>query len=589
MILQALYEYYQRQSVNGENKVASEGWEWKEIPYEIVITRGGKFSSIRPTLEGEGRNRRFHKFLVPQSTKRTVGINPYLLWDNIEYALGANPRKRTDIKTRHEEFVKRIQNELSDKNIPSIKSLLTFLTNEPIKQIKASPEDSELWKQLLEENAFIVFSIDGEAGRTICDDVPKQLEDSRSQEQRRGVCLISGRTNVEIARLHPAIKGVRRTNTSGASLVSFNLSAFNSYGKTQNYNAPVGYNSTFAYTTALNILLAKDSTNKVSIGDATAIFWAEKQSSTFNFEQHFPWYISDPPKDNPDQGVKAIKSLFEAVRTGKLPAEEGNRFHVLGLSPNAARISVRFWKCGTVREFAEKIKMHFDDYEIIHGPQEAEYLCLNKILRATALEFKMENVVPNLAGVVVACILDGSQYPITLQEQCIRRVRAERHVNRARAAILKAYINRFNRIHNPEAKEVTVALDKTNRNPGYLLGRLFAVLEHAQNAANNYREPNAGIRDRFYGAFSSSPITVYPLLEKLYGHHLGKIEKSKGFFQGLKGEIIDKLDVNNTPAHLSMEEQARFAIGYYHQRQDFYKKNVIGAEQQTTTSEEGDL
>jgi CRISPR-associated protein Csd1 len=243
--------------------------------------------------------------------------------------------------------------------------------------------------------------------------------------------------------------------------------------------------------------------------------------------------------------------------------------------------------------------MHFDDFKIVHGPEEREFLSLFQILGSTALQYKMENVPPNLSGAVVTSILDGSPYPQSLLQQCIRRIRAEvarkgpngnsiPNVNRARAAILKAYINRFTRIHNPLAKEVTVSLDKTNTNPGYLLGRLFAVLEHAQNVANNYKEPNAGIRDRFYGAFSSSPITVYPLLEKLYGHHLGKIE-SKGYFQRLKGEIIDKLDVNNIPAHLSMEEQARFAIGYYHQRQDFYKKKSNGSEQQTTTSEEGDL
>ncbi len=590
MILQALNEYYHRKAAEKNSNVAPESWEWKEIPYEIVIKHDGNFAAIRSTAEGAGRLRRFHKFLVPQSTKRTVGIKSYLLWDNIEYALGANPRQRDDIELRHKDFVNRITTELGNKEIKSVNALLSFLNNEPLKQIEASTEFSTIWKQMLEENAFVIFSVEGEPGKTICDAVPKQFQNKKTQDSSDGICLITGENKTEIARLHPAVKGVRGTNTSGGALVSFNLSAFNSYGKEQNYNAPISITAAFAYTTALNMLLGKDSQNKTNIGDTTTIFWAEKNFQSFDLEHEFAWYISDSPKDDPDRGIKAVKALYDAVYSGQLPLEEGNRFYVLGLSPNVARISVRFWKVGTVRDFAEKIKMHFDDFEIVHGPDEPHFLFLNKILRATALEFKMENVSPNLAGDVITSILDGSQYPLTLLHQCIRRIRADRQVNRSRAAILKAYINRFNRINKPLDKEINMSLDKTNTNPGYLLGRLFSVLERVQNSSNNNKEPNAGIRDRFYGAFSTTPITVLPLLEKLYGHHLGKIEKSKGFFESLKGEIIDKLNAQNIPAHLTMEEQARFAIGYYHQRQDFFtKKNSGELEQSKINLEEGEL
>ncbi|MHB8579924.1 MAG: type I-C CRISPR-associated protein Cas8c/Csd1 [Ignavibacteriaceae bacterium] len=589
MILQALNEYYHRKAAEKNSNVAPEGWEWKEIPYEIVIKHDGNFAAIRSTAEGAGRLQRYHKFLVPQSTKRTVGIKSYLLWDNIEYALGANPRQRDDIELRHNDFVNRITTELGNKEIKSVNALLSFLNNEPLKQIEASAEFSTIWKQMLEENAFLIFSVEGEPGKTICDAVPKQIQNKKTQDSSDGICLITGENKTKIARLHPAVKGVRGTNTSGGALVSFNLSAFNSYGKEQNYNAPISITAAFAYITALNMLLGKDSQNKTNIGDTTTVFWAEKNFQSFDLEHGFAWYISDSPKDDPDRGIKAVKALYEAAYSGQLPLEEGNRFYVLGLSPNAARISVRFWKVGTVRDFAEKIKMHFDDFEIVHGPDEPDYLFLNKILRSTALEFKMENISPNLAGAVITSILDGSQYPIALLHQCIRRIRAERLVNRSRAAILKAYINRFNRINKPLDKEITMSLDKTNTNPGYLLGRLFSVLERVQNASNNNKEPNAGIRDRFYGAFSTTPITVLPLLEKLYGHHLGKIEKSKGFFESIKGEIIDKLNAQNIPAHLTMEEQARFAIGYYHQRQDFFtKKNSGELEQSKINLEEGE-
>ncbi len=591
MILQALSKYYERKAADSESNVAPEGWEWKEIPYEFVITQKGQLAAIHSTQEGSAR--RFRKFLVPQATKRTVGIKANLLWDNVEYALGANPRNRKDITLRHQQFKERVQQELGKANHKSVKALLTFLDDEPLKQIKDSKSFAELWKQIVEENSFIVFSIEGTKGKTICDEVRDYLLNEIEDTKGSGVCLVTGTQKIQISRLHPSIKGVRGGKTSGGSLVSFNLPAFSSYGKEQNFNAPISNRVAFAYSTALNILLGKDSQNKVSVGDATAIFWAEQKTHApkeYDLEGELAWMIADSPKDDPDRGVRAVKGLYEAIRNGDLPAGKENRFYVLGLSPNAARISVRFWRVGTVREFADKIKMHFDDFEIVHGPKEPEHLCLNQILRSTALEFKMDNVPPNLAGAVVESILDGSPYPITLLQQCIRRIRAERHTNRTRAAILKAYINRFNRIHNPLAKEVTVSLDKTNTNPGYLFGRLFAVLERAQNAANNYKEPNAGIRDRFYGAFSSTPIIVLPLLEKLYGHHLGKIEKSKGFFQSIKGEILDKLDAQNIPAHLAMEDQARFAIGYYHQRQDFFSKdkNANEAEPQPSTSEEGE-
>lgn len=583
MILQALYEYYQRKAADQNNNIAPEGWEWKEIPYEVVIDLEGKFVGIKSTREGEAKLRRFHKYLVPQGPKRSVGINPYLLWDNVEYSLGANPRQRTDVESRHRKFINRISSELGNKNIPSITALLTFLSNEPIKQIESHSEYSDLWKQMLEENAFLVFSIDGDAGKTICGYIPKQLEKIEDDDALVGNCLITGESNVKISRLHPSIKGVRGTNTSGGSLVSYNLPAFNSYEKKQNYNAPIGEAAAFSYTTALNILLGKDSPNKTSVGDSTTIFWAEKETTSFNLEKELPWYISDSPKDDPDRGIKAVKALYDSIHSGQLPREKNNRFYILGLSPNAARIAVRFWRVATVWETGEKIKMHYDDFDIVHGPAEPEYLCLNKILRSVALEYKMENVPPNLAGAVVPSIFDGSQYPLTLLQQCVRRIRAEvskkgpngkpiPNVTRTRAAILKAYINRFNRINNTNEKEITMALDTSTTNVGYRLGRLFAVLEKIQEEANP--GINTTIRDRYYGSASSSPVAVFSQLLKLKNHHLPKLEMGrKIYFEKLIGEVISEL--SSFPANLSLNEQAYFSVGYYHQRQDFFtsKKN----------------
>ncbi|MBU1087134.1 MAG: type I-C CRISPR-associated protein Cas8c/Csd1 [Candidatus Omnitrophica bacterium] len=562
MILQALYELYERKAADPESKIAPEGWEWKEIPFLAVIDNEGNFLRFEDTREGEGRKKRAKRFLVPQGEKRTVGIKAFLLWDNIEYALGANPRKREDIKQRFTAF----QEKLAEVAVvhPDVQAVVKFLNKNPVEQIEKS--DSPLWQEMLEGNVFITFKVDGSEFATVCDALPKKAD--LSALFGGDTCLITGE-KVQAARLHPAVKGVRGTNTSGAAIVSFNLPAFCSYEKAQNSNAPVSEKATFAYTTALNVLLGKDSPNKVGIGDTTIIFWVQKKTRGYNFESDFAWFFKSD-KDDPDRNIQAVKGLYEALYSSKMPLDENNRFYVLGLAPNAARISVRFWKTGTIREFAEKIRQHFEDFSIVHGPKDHDHLSLYQILTSTVLNYKMDNVPPNLASAVVVSILDGLPYPQTLLHQCVRRIRAEQQVTRARTAILKACINRFNRFYNKSEKEVLMSLDKSNTNAAYRLGRLFAVLEKIQEEA----APgiNATIRDRFYGAASSTPVTVFPRLLKLKNHHLAKLNPGRKInFEKEIGEICDELK-DTFPGHLTLDAQARFAVGYYHQRQDFFKK-----------------
>ncbi|MCL6494503.1 MAG: type I-C CRISPR-associated protein Cas8c/Csd1, partial [Ignavibacterium sp.] len=480
MILKALYDYYERKASDPKSHIAPEGWEWKEIPYVIVINNEGKFVAIEDTREGEGKKKRAKKFLVPQTVKRTVGKKANLLWDNIEYALGANPRNRDDVEERFNLFINRIKEEIVIDEFPNVSFLLKFLESNPVKQIESSGY-SEIWNQILEENPFIVFRIDGQTHNCICDDLSGKPKE-KSNKKGKGVCLITGDIDTEVERLHPAIKGVRGGNTQGGALISFNLPAFNSYGKTQNFNAPIGKRAAFAYTTALNTLLGKDSANKITIADSTIVFWSEKKLEGIDPEEIFPWVIAmqKNDSDNPDRGVEKIEKLFDSIFTGKYSQAKTNHFYVLGLSPNAARISVRFWKAPSVEDFGLNIKKHFDDFDIIRGPKDSKYMSLYQILSATALQYKMENVPPNLAGAVIESIIDGTPYPTSLLQQCIRRIRAEQNVNRTRAAILKAYLNRFNKIHKPNEKEITMSLDPNNTNVAYRIGRLFAVLEIIQ-------------------------------------------------------------------------------------------------------------
>jgi CRISPR-associated protein Csd1 len=380
--------------------------------------------------------------------------------------------------------------------------------------------------------------------------------------------LVTGEAD-EIERLHPAIKGVWGSQLSGANIVSFNLDAFNSYRKTQGYNAVVGKKAAFAYTTALNSLLAKGSRQRIQVGDASTVFWADKNHP---FENLLADLFDEPPKDDPDKNTDAVKTLYAAPKAGMVPLmEDSTRFYVLGLSPNASRISVRFWHAGPVSDIAGNIRQHFDDIRVARPSFKPETPSLFRLLVSLAAQEKSDNIPPNLAGDVMKAILDGTPYPKTLLQSAVARIRAEqsqKEVTYERASLIKAVLVREARYYNSKEKEVSVSLDETNNNIGYRLGRLFAVLERAQEAASP--DINATIRDRFYGAASSTPVTVFPQLMKLKNHHLAKLD-NRGQAVNLEkqlGQIMDAVD--EFPAHLSLPDQGRFAVGYYHQRQAFF-------------------
>jgi CRISPR-associated protein Csd1 len=385
-----------------------------------------------------------------------------------------------------------------------------------------------------------------------------------------GICLVSGNHGL-ISRLHP------RTPISGsksnAKIVSFQKGmGFDSYGKEQGYNAPIGRKASFAFSTALSRMLAKDSRQKILVGDATTVFWAEKKSVV---EDLFADLFGEPAKENPDQTVNSIRALYASPATGAPPLDEDyTPFYVLGLSPNAARVSVRFWHPGTVGGTVCNIKRHFDDCRIDHGPKQPEYLSLFRLLSSIAVQGKSENIPHNLAGEFMKSILSGTSYPRTALSAAVTRCRAERDVTYPRASLIKALLGRYARLRNPEQKEVGMSLDASFTSPGYLLGRLFSVLEKIQEEANP--GINATIRDRFYGGASGTPVVAFHHLMKLKNHHLAKLDNRGRAvnMERLIGEIVDKLPARDPfPAHLPLDEQGRFAVGYYHQRQAFFTKS----------------
>ena len=364
-----------------------------------------------------------------------------------------------------------------------------------------------------------------------------------------GLCLVTGESDV-IERLHTAIKGVWGAQTSGANIVSFNLEAFNSYGKTQGANAPVSKRAAFSYTTALNHLLRKGSPQRLQVGDASVVFWADRPTE---WETGFVDIFGEPAKDDPDRNVRAVRSLYTAIDRGLLENDTGQaNFFALGLAPNAARLAIRFWQHGTVADMASRIKQHFDDLAIERSPRDPLYLSLFRLLVSVATQGKADNIPPNLGGELVRSILAGLPYPHTLLAAAVRRIRAEHNVTYARAALLKACINRAARYSNVNMEEeLTMSLDEANSNVGYRLGRLFAVLEKIQEEANP--GINATIRDRFYGAASSTPVTVFSTLLKLKNHHISKLD-NRGRAVNLEkriGEIME--GIGDFPAQLRIE------------------------------------
>jgi CRISPR-associated protein Csd1 len=579
MILQALYEYYQR-----KGDLAPEGFAWVDLPFLIVIDTKGHFLALEDTREGEGRTKRAKQYLLPKPKQRS-GSKSYeithLLWDHTGYVLGHSASEEEKdhalAKSQHETWLTSLDSlRKCFPDEPRIHAVHNFYSTAQLPIVKYS----ELWSECQRiSGCNIAFRIDGESDPVPCAEsirtiVRREVEGpgellDEPNVGKVGICLITG-NRAEIARLHT------RTPISkdSKSLVNFQRnSGYDSYRKEQAFNAPVSKAAEAAYTTALKSLLSKDSKQKLQVGDATTIFWSERKTE---LENHFAALFGFAPKDNPDVETLAVKALYESALTGSLADEGSTRFYVLGLSPNAARISVRFWHQDTLAGLSEKLRLYFDDLEIVLSPKDPGHRALMPLLCSLVLDGKADNVPPNLAGAVMRAILTGGPYPQTLLHLAVRRIRAERTVTRARAAVLKAVLNCTLRQKPTDQKEITVSLDPSYTNQGYVLGRIFAILERIQLASNNYQEVNSGIRDRFYGAFSSTPVTTYPLLMKLKNHHLKKIER-KGEAVNLErmlGEIVDLLPPQGPRPHLPMEEQARFAIGYYHQRQALFTKST---------------
>lgn len=590
MILQALHDYYQRKALHSDpaQRLPAFGLEEKEIPFIIEINRTGHWMPpIHDTRRKEGKKLIGQRFLVPQAVKRTAGVAANLLWDTVEYVLGVDTRGKPErVAEQHAAFRARIEDlPQIAAELLGIQAVRAFLEHYDPTILSSDPA----WAEIVETNANLCFRLQGEVELVCQHPLISSTEGKESvDEGPLAICLVTGKaTATEL--LHAAIKGVWNAQPTGANIVSFNLDAFASYGKQQGANAPVGKSAVFAYTTALNHLLARNSRQRIQVGDASTVFWAAQPS---DYESLVPDLFGEAPKDDPDRGTQAVDRLYRALADGKFVSDnDTTRFHVLGLAPNAARIAVRFWQTGTVAELAERLRQHFDDFDIARNPNDPRHLSLFRLLTAVAVQGKADNIPPNLGGEIIRALLASKDtpYPRTLLNAAISRCRAEQCVTYARAASIKACINRIIRQRNKSAtvpeKEFPPMLDPANPSPAYRLGRLFATLEKIQEEASPGL--NATIRDRYYGAASSTPVTVFTTLLRLKNHHLGKLSPGRRVnLERLIGEIMSGLA--DFPRQLPLPEQGRFALGYYHQRQDFYtrKSNASETNEIPTTKEQ---
>ena len=567
MILNALYDYYHRCG-----DLPQRGMELKEIGFLIVIDKEGHFIRFEDRRKN---NKQAQKFLVKKHVGRTSALVANHLYDNSAYVFGYSDKG--DAKAQYQTFKDKVKCILelnpNDTDIIAVNKFYQYEHNDILMQMKEDPLWGEVEKNLNKKYSTFSFLLEGET-KIIAEKIEfLGLDDDDSPSEKGQVCLVSGERGVPVETTTATmIPGSQAT----AKLVSFQTSSgYDSYGKSKGANAPISEGAEFAYTTALNHLLDSKSRNKFMVGSRTFLFWASKSDEAGKQaeESIFNMFGFSDQEDDPNKNIEQVRKVFTAIYSGEIKTTSEDKFYILGLAPNSARIAVIYWAEIPLKEFAGTICKHFEDMTVVDMRIEKKtYMSLRNILSTVTLGGKVSDATPNLPDAVVKSIFQGLPYPQTLFASCIRRIRAEsgdkdkNAVHITRAAIIKAYLNRIS-----DNKKIEIMLDKDNTNQGYLCGRLFAVLDKIQEEANNQHS----IRERYMNSASSTPAAVFSTILNLSNHHVGNL-KNEGrriYLEKFKQEIISKIDADGFKPQLDLQDQGRFFIGYYHQRQEFFTKN----------------
>ena len=582
MILQALYGYYERLREHGS--VPSLGFAFKNVGFALVLTPKGDLVDIVDLRSADGSKTIPKKMIIPFCNEvgaRASNIQPNFLVDKAGYILGVDLKtKAKRLEEMHVAYKQLVEKVAEGVHDPALYAVLAFLSRWDPSQI---PSFIKLDEVAADGSGWLTFQIDGDLEyiheRSAVQHAWTRYFLSPKTDSSEGFCLISGK-NAVIQRLHAQFTGIPGAQSSGALLVSFNDESHQSFNKKQGANAPSSLEAEFRASTALKFLMSKESSQKVLIGDSNntvflTIFWAERDSPA---EELFGIALDPRVASGDDQ---RIRLFLQALRDGKMPMDldaemdPDVRFFILGLSPNKSRLSVRFWQSGTVGNIYEKIGQHFRDLSIERtGERDPEFPSVALLTLETAPLRKrnkmqlrdFKDVPSHLSGAFARAILQGTPYPKSLLAQVIMRIRADQEINYLRASLIKAYLARVHRIHKKDM-EVGMTLNTSSTNAGYRLGRLFAALEKAQSDA--VPGANSTIKDRFYGSASATPRVVFPQLLRLAQHHIAKSDYGRATDKKIE-EILSGIDA--FPAHLSLEDQGFFALGYYHQRNSFFPR-----------------
>lgn len=618
MIIQSLCRHYDILAKDENANIPKLGYSSAKVSFALVISSDGILSHIID-LRSDDKKPKPKDMDVPIQKSRSSGVFPYFVCENAKYVFGVEKIKKSEFETKFNVSSKNGTDEYkileeNDKEVilvhrrskecfeafkvlhhgildslkdPEIHRFLAFLDGWNPEEFLENPKTKEYKDDLL-AGGNCIFECNGNFLHE--KSAVRNAWETYSQNEAGNTfiqCLVSGKVE-PVAKIHQKIKGVVGAQSSGASLVSFNNSAFCSYGKEQSFNSPVSESAMFKYTTALNHLLSSQS-NRIRLADTTVVFWAE--TSEKSCEELVKFFFDSPEPETKGEKnaevsrvqdttkIKEIEDILNKVRIGKkvnqkdIGVDPETNFYILGLSPNNARLSVRFWYVDSIGNMIEKVARHHLDMEVIRDNYGPRCISIYRLLNETVPQSSDKKTVsPLLGGLILRSILTDTVYPISLYNAIVSRVKVDGSINFVRAGFIKAYLLRLSRagLSNLSQDLITMSLNEESSSVPYRLGRLFAALEKTQNDTN--REMKSTINSKYFSSASSTPAVVFPVLLKLAQHHIAKSEW--GFRSNqLIEQILDGVD--EFPAYLNLEDQGMFMLGYYHQRKAFFTKKEV--------------
>ena len=571
MILQALVKYYE--DLEKQGKISRRGWCTEKISYGIQLSCDGKIQAIlslkREVQAGKKTILSPQPLFVPTMVTRSSGVAANFLCDNSKYMLGidkdgTSKRMQECFQATKEKHLQILQNSQGE----TANAICAFFESWKPEQAKENPVVAETWEELT-EGGNLIFWVNGKYAQED-EEVQKAWEKTQDQKQGEatGICLVTGNLD-EISRIHKNIKGIPGAQSSGASLISFNEKAFESYGKTQSYNAPVGKYAEFAYTTSLNYLLTQKK-YKFSLGESMVVYWAEGAKT--EYQDFFSTFLN-PTKDNEDIVHDILEKLTEGqyIDVKDIKINKDQKFYVLCLSPNAARLSVRFFYENSFGNMLENLEKHYQRLNIPKlKKDEIDYLGVDDLLQETINQrTKNKKAIAHMAAMVLEAILSDNRYPASLYIDTLIRIRSDQgDVTWGRAAIIKAYLIKN---YKWEEGEACMNSGKTSNDVAFKLGQAIQI---GANKINTNKEIKSTIRDRYFNSACVTPAMVFPILMRLKNSHIRKLERDKPnlakYYEDRLREIFE--EVEYFPKRLSLEEQGKFILGYYHQKQSKNEK-----------------